>query len=120
PGAGAPGGAGRPALGWGARASPPPPPPRLPPPPACQNPPRKYSGGKVTTLGLVNIGVVATGILAAPRLEAEAILVENGRITAAGTASRTGAGRADVVGACFGATLAPGVFDSHCHVVLGD
>src|SRR5262249_62411467 len=105
----------------GGHALPPPTtdPPRRPPP-ACQNPPRKYSGGKVTTLGLVNIGVVATGILAAPRLEAEAILVENGRITAAGTASRTGAGRADVVGACFGATLAPGVFDSHCHVVLGD
>src|SRR5499426_4931889 len=74
----------------------------------------------MTTLGLVNIGVVATGILAAPRLEAEAILVENGRITAAGTASRTGAGRADVVVDCLGTTVVPGLIDSHCHVVLGD
>jgi enamidase len=74
----------------------------------------------MTTLGLVNVGVVATGILAAPRLEAEAILVENGRIAALGSASRTGAGRADVVVDCVGATVIPGLIDSHCHVVLGD
>src|SRR5262247_3221689 len=74
----------------------------------------------MTTLGLVNIGVVATGILAAPRLEAEAILVENGRITAIGAASKIGAGRADVVVDCLGTTVVPGLIDSHCHVVLGD
>ena len=34
----------------------------------------------MTTLGLVNIGALATGILATPRLEAEAMLVEDGRI----------------------------------------
>src|SRR5262249_60930968 len=32
----------------------------------------------MTTLGLLNIGVVATGVLAAPRLEAESIFVERG------------------------------------------
>src|SRR5881628_531293 len=72
------------------------------------------------TLGLVNIGAVATGILAAPRAEAEAILVENGRIAAIGAASRTGAGSADVVVDCLGTTVIPGLIDSHCHVVLGD
>ena len=74
----------------------------------------------MATLGLVNIGMVATGILGAPRLEAEAILVENGRVTAIGAASRTGAARADVVVDCVGTTVIPGLIDSHCHVVLGD
>jgi len=74
----------------------------------------------VATLGLVNIGVLATGILAAPRAEAEAILVENGRIGAIGAASRIGARAADVVVDCLGTTVIPGLIDSHCHVVLGD
>ena len=32
----------------------------------------------MATLGLVNSGALATGILATPRVEAEAILIENG------------------------------------------
>lgn len=72
------------------------------------------------TLGLVNIGALATGVLEAPRLEAESILVEDGRIAALGAASRTGAAGADVVVDCQGTTVLPGLIDSHCHVVLGD
>src|SRR5436309_474735 len=72
------------------------------------------------TLGLVNIGAVAPGLPAAPRVDAEAILVENGRIAAVGDTSRTGAGSADVVVDCRGTTVIPGLIDSHCHVVLGD
>src|SRR5206468_12052124 len=68
----------------------------------------------------VNVGALATGILESPRAEAEAILVENGRVTAIGAASRTGAARADVVVDCVGTTVIPGLIDSHCHVVLGD
>jgi len=56
----------------------------------------------VPTLGLVNIGVVATGVLTAPRLEAESILVEGGRIGAIGAASKIGAAGADVVVDCRG------------------
>jgi enamidase len=74
----------------------------------------------VPTLGFVNIGVVATGVLTAPRLEAEAILVEGGRIVAIGAASKIGAAGADVVVDCRGTTVVPGLIDSHCHVVLGD
>ena len=74
----------------------------------------------MTTLGLVNIGALATGVLASPRLDAEAILVEHGRIAALGAASKTGAGSADVVVDCRGTTVIPGLIDSHCHVVLGD
>jgi enamidase len=74
----------------------------------------------VATLGLVNIGALATGVLSAPRLEAEAILVESGLIVAIGAASRTAAAAADVVVDCQGTTVIPGLIDSHCHVVLGD
>ena len=72
------------------------------------------------TLGLVNIGEIATGMLTAPRLEAEAILVADGRIAAIGAASLIGTGTADVVVDCRGTTAIPGLIDSHCHVVLGD
>ena len=74
----------------------------------------------MATLGLVNIGALATGVLSAPRLEAEAILVESGLIAAVGAASRTAAAAADVVVDCQGTTVMPGLIDSHCHVVLGD
>lgn len=74
----------------------------------------------MATLGLVNIGVLATGILAGPRLAAESILVRDGRIAAIGPPSRTDAARADVVVDCRGTTVMPGLIDSHCHVVLGD
>ena len=74
----------------------------------------------MATLGLVNIGALATGVLSAPRLEAEAILVESGLIAAIGAASRTAAAAADVVVDCQGTTVIPGLIDSHCHVVLGD
>jgi enamidase len=74
----------------------------------------------VATLGLVNIGALATGVLAAPRADFEAVLVEDGRLTAMGAAGRTAAGRADVVVDCRGSTVMPGLIDSHCHVVLGD
>jgi enamidase len=74
----------------------------------------------VTTLGLVNIGALATGVLTAPRAEVESLLVEDGRIGALGAASRTAAGRADAVVDCRGTTVIPGLIDSHCHVVLGD
>jgi enamidase len=72
------------------------------------------------TLGMVNIGVLATGILASPRTDGEAILVADGRIAAIGRAAVTDARSADVVVDCQGTTVMPGLIDSHCHVVLGD
>jgi enamidase len=72
------------------------------------------------TIGLVNIGALATGILERPRADVEAMLAVDGRITSMGAASHTGAARADVVVDCRGSTVIPGLVDSHCHVVLGD
>ena len=74
----------------------------------------------MATLGLVNVGALATGELATPRQGAESLLVDDGRIAALGAASRTAAARADVVIDCRGTTVIPGLIDSHCHVVLGD
>jgi enamidase len=74
----------------------------------------------VPTLGLINIGALATGMLDRPRQEAEALLVRDGRIEAIGAVSQTAADHADVVVDCLGTTVIPGLIDSHCHVVLGD
>lgn len=74
----------------------------------------------MSTLGLVNIGALATGELTAPRDEVESILIDGTRIAAVGAAARTAAARADVVVDCRGTTVMPGLIDSHCHVVLGD
>ena len=70
----------------------------------------------MSTLVLVNIGAIATGILDRPRADADAILVRDGRIAAIGGVGRD----ADVVVDCQGTTVVPGLVDSHCHVVLGD
>ncbi len=49
----------------------------------------------VPTVGVLNVGTLATGILDAPTLDAEALLVRDGRIAAIGTASAIGARDAD-------------------------
>ena len=58
----------------------------------------------MASLGLVNVGALASGVLAAPRLAAETILIEHGRIAALGAAAATGAAAADVVVDCRGTT----------------
>lgn len=76
----------------------------------------------MSSLAVRNAGTVLTGRLADPRAEADAILVEDGAITAIGTeadlSERLDA--AEVQVDAMGATVAPGLIDSHCHVVLGD
>jgi enamidase len=74
----------------------------------------------MSTLGLLNVGTLTTGILASPRAAADAILVRDGRVAAIGAASAIGAAGAEVVVDCQGTTVIPGLIDSHCHVVLGD
>jgi enamidase len=74
----------------------------------------------VATLGLINIGALASGRLAAPTLDADAILIDGATIAAIGSATGIGARGADTVVDCRGTTVLPGLIDSHCHVVLGD
>jgi enamidase len=69
------------------------------------------------SLALINIGAMASGMLASPTIAADSLLVVDGRIAAiGGTAARD----AEVVVDCRGTTVIPGLIDSHCHVVLGD
>jgi enamidase len=66
------------------------------------------------------IGVILSGDLSAPVMEGDAVRVRDGRIAAVGAAEELDAASASIgVDAC-GATLAPGLIDSHVHPVFGD
>jgi len=61
-----------------------------------------------------NIGVLLTGDLARPLADADALLIEDGRIAGFGEAP------ADHVIDAAGCAVAPGLIDSHTHPVFGD
>jgi enamidase len=66
---------------------------------------------------LRNIGTMISGDMEKPVLEADSLLLDNGLI------AKIGAGlndQADQTIDCRGAAVCPGLFDTHCHVVLGD
>ena len=69
---------------------------------------------------LKNIGIIVSGDIANPILKGNAILIEDGKIKQRGPESDLDATGAKMVIDCGGATVTPGLFDSHCHVVLGD
>lgn len=67
-----------------------------------------------------NIGLLLSGDLARPVLDADAIVAEGGNITAVGHAKDLDAEGADVVVDARGTAVAPGLIDSHVHPVFGD
>lgn len=67
---------------------------------------------------VINIGTLVTGDLRHPVGDAGALLIEDGRIASIGAAR--GSAQADQVIDANGATVGPGLIDSHCHVVIGD
>jgi len=69
---------------------------------------------------IVNIGAVVTGRLTRPLADADTVLLSDGQIAAVGRRADVDIDAADLVIDAGGATLAPGLIDSHCHVVLGD
>ncbi len=69
---------------------------------------------------LKNIGTIVSGDINTPILEGNAIFAEGGTIQKVGDESELSASSADVTIDCHGTTVTPGLFDSHCHVVLGD
>jgi enamidase len=77
----------------------------------------------VSGLAVVNIGAMLSGLLDRPLVEgADALICRDGRIAAIGPREALAvelAGAERVLDAG-GATVAPGLIDSHCHVVLGD
>jgi enamidase len=80
-------------------------------------------GGKSKTDSLVvirNIGLLLSGDIGKPILDADTILAVNGKIEAVGRARDVDvAGAATVIDAN-GTTVAPGLIDSHVHPVAGD
>jgi enamidase len=66
------------------------------------------------------IGAILSGNLAAPRVEGDAVLVRDGRIAGVGAVEGMDAAGAGVVVDADGATLAPGLIDSHVHPAFGD
>lgn len=74
-------------------------------------------------LAIVNAGPILSGDIDHPLVDnADAILTEAGVITEIGRDSELAErlARADITVDAQGSTIAPGLIDSHCHVVLGD
>lgn len=67
-----------------------------------------------------NIGILLSGDLSQPILDADTIIAVNGRITAIGRARDLDLDAADLVVDAQGSPVSPGLIDSHCHPVFGD
>jgi len=72
----------------------------------------------MSSILLRNIGLVLSGEVSQPILDADSILVEDGTIKEVGK-NLAAPGGGQVVDAA-GCAVTPGLIDSHCHVVLGD
>jgi enamidase len=75
---------------------------------------------QVGKLVITNIGLVLSGKLDAPLLDADTIVAEDGKITAFGKLADCDTEGARVHIDAHGCALAPGLIDSHVHPVFGD
>lgn len=75
---------------------------------------------QVGKLVIRNVGLMLSGKLEAPILEADTVVAEGGKITAVGRAADVDADQARVVVDAKGCALSPGMIDSHVHPVMGD
>jgi len=75
------------------------------------------TSGKVV---IRNIGLLLSGDIDAPILDADTVVVHDGLITAVGAAADCDTERAHTVVDAQGTALAPGLIDSHVHPVFGD
>src|ERR1700744_5652179 len=67
-----------------------------------------------------NIGLLLSGAMEKPILDADTIVAENGKITAIGRAKDIDTEGATTIVDANGTTVAPGLIDSHVHPVAGD
>lgn len=74
----------------------------------------------MTELVVKNVGLMLSGALENPVLDADAVLVRDGVIAEVGKYKDLDADQADVVVDAAGTTLCPGLIDSHVHPVIGD
>jgi enamidase len=73
-----------------------------------------------TKLVIRNIGLLLSGAMEKPILDADTILAENGKITKIGRAKDIDAEGATTIIDANGTTVTPGLIDSHVHPVAGD
>jgi enamidase len=78
------------------------------------------AGGYAGRLVIRNIGLMLSGDLDRPILDADTIVADNGRITAIGRAENLDAAGAKIEIDAKGTAVAPGLIDSHVHPVFGD
>ena len=76
--------------------------------------------GGPTKLVVKNIGLMLSGDLARPILDADSVVAVDGRISAIGRANNLDFSGATTTIDANGVTLAPGLIDSHVHPVAGD
>lgn len=74
----------------------------------------------MTKLVIKNIGLLLSGKLEQPILDADCIIAVDGKIAAIGKAADLDLSGADQTVDAKGVTLAPGLIDSHIHPVIGD
>src|SRR6201991_1081358 len=73
-----------------------------------------------TKLVIRNIGLLLSGAMEKPILDADTIIAENGKITGIGRAKDIDAEGATTIIDANGTTVTPGLIDSHVHPVAGD
>ncbi len=78
------------------------------------------SGGPAGKLVIKNIGLLLSGDLDRPVLDADCVVAVDGRITAVGKAKDVDQAGAQLTIDARGTCLAPGLIDSHVHPVFGD
>ena len=69
---------------------------------------------------LKNIGTIVSGDISKPIIEGDAIRIEDGKIKNVGPMEDMELKTNETIIDCAGATVTPGLIDSHCHPVLGD
>jgi enamidase len=81
------------------------------------NPTESVVCGKVV---IVNVGLMLSGDITRPILEADTLVIDAGKISAVGRRGDCDIAGADTVIDARGTCLAPGLIDSHVHPVFGD
>ncbi len=74
----------------------------------------------MTVTLIKNIGALVSGDIENPLLNADALLIKDGKIAEIGSTAALQSTGADQVVDAQGSCITPGLIDSHCHVVLGD
>lgn len=78
------------------------------------------AGGPAGKMVIRNVGLMLSGDLKRPILDADALIADQGRIVAFGKEKDLDTGGAQVTIDAKGCALSPGLIDSHVHPVFGD